>query len=203
MPNTDPRVDAYISKAQPFARPILEKCRDLVHRAVPDAEETIKWGMPFFMAHGALLANMAAFKAHCSFGFWKATAMKDSKKLLNASANAMGHLGKLASVDDLPDDKTLTAYIKEAAKLNQQGVKAPHNRNKPDEKLTVPAFFTKALGKHKKAKAQWAKFPPGRRREYVMWLSEAKSEETRNKRLETALEWIAEGKSRNWKYEKK
>ena len=160
--------------------------------------------MPFFQVHGAPLANMASFKAHCAFGFWKASVMEDPKKLF-AEKEAMGSLGKLTTVDDLPADKVLLQYLKHAASLNEQGVAAPRKRRSKEELEAVetPDFLTAALKKHKHAKAQFDAFTPGKRREYILWFTEAKTEATRNKRVAEALPWIAEGKGRNWKYEKK
>ena len=203
MPITDPRIDAAIAKAQPFAKPILMHLRGLVHKAVPEVEETIKWGMPFFVVHGAPLANMAAFKAHCTFGFWKEKALDDPKKILGR-VDAMGALGKLVSLDDLPKDAVLIDYLKRAAVLNAEGVSAPKRRRDPNENgEKVPAFLAAALKKNKQAKEQFDQFTPGKRRDYILWLKEAKTEATQQKRLANAVAWIAEGKSLNWKYEKK
>lgn len=138
-------------------------------------------------------------------GFWKASLMKDSILLENAkSENAMGHLGRIESLKDMPSDKKITAWIKEAMLLNDKGVKLPAKAKPADKKeLPVPEYFVKALAKNKKAKQVFENFPPSHKKEYVMWITEAKTEDTRNKRMTTALEWMAEGKSRLWKYEKK
>lgn len=206
MPNTDPRVDAYIEKKGGFARPILEHLRGLVHRAHPGIEETIKWGAPFYVLDGQLLCMMAAFKAHVSFGFWNAAAMKDAKKLLAVGQNtSMGHFGKITSMKDLPSDAQVSAYLKEAIALAEKGVKPSGDATRTRGKavLPVPAYFKNALAKNKKAKTGFEALPPSHKREYLLWFAEAKKEETRDKRVAQALEWIAEGKSRNWKYEKR
>jgi len=201
---TDKRIDQYIEEKADFAKPILKHIRELVHKACPDVEETIKWGMPYFDYHGSTVCGMAAFKEHCTFLFWKASLMKDPEKIFQISdREAMGHFGRITSMKDLPSDKILIAYIKEAAKLNEENVKHPP-RKKPvatTEPETPPDLIT-ALKKNKKAQAQYEKFSPGKKKEYILWLTEAKTEATRNKRLETAVEWISEGKSRNWKYER-
>lgn len=203
----DKKIDAYIAKSADFAMPILNHIRELVHKACPDVEEKIKWSMPFFDYKGEMLCHMASFKQHAVMGFWKASLMKDPSLVENAkSETAMGHLGRITSLKDMPSDKKITGWIKEAMELNDKGIKLPA-KEKPSEKekkeLTVPDYFTKALAKNKKAKQVFENFAYSHKKEYVMWVSEAKTEETRNKRMATTLEWLAEGKSRLWKYEKK
>lgn len=203
MPKKDPRVDAYIAKAQPFAQPVLKHLRKLVHQACPAVEETIKWGMPSFEYKGPF-CGFASFKQHAVFGFWKAALMKDAKALKEKQQSAMGHMGCITSLKDLPSDKKILSLIKEAMVLNDKGVKLP-----PRKKTTaatvpkIPSFFKRALEANKKAAAHFEKFPPGQKKEYIDWLTEAKTEVTREKRLETAIEWISEGKIRNWKYVRK
>lgn len=207
MPSKDPRIDAYILKSAEFARPILEHLRALVHKACPGAEETIKWGFPHFMYNNAILCNMAAFKQHCSFGFWKAPLMKDPGKLLvSVGETSMGHFGRITTLKDLPAGKVLMAYIKEAAKLNEEGVKVPVKKAAKEaapRMLEVPADLTKALSRSKAAKKTFDAFSYSNKKEYVQWITEAKTEETRKKRLDTAIEWMSEGKPRMWKYIKK
>lgn len=202
MGKKDPRIDAYISKSKDFAKPILEHFRELVHKACPDVEETIKWGMPSYDYKGPYCMS-ASFKQHCAIIFWKASLMKDPTLLKNArSETSMGHLRKITSPKDLPKDKVLISYLKEAATLNANGVKAPpKSRNKKE--LTIPDYFIKALDKKKKALKTFEDFSVAKKNEYVEWITEAKTEGTRNKRLVTAIGWLSEGKSRNWKYAKK
>ncbi len=202
MGKKDSRIDLYITKAKPFAQPILNHLRDLVHKGCPDIEETVKWGMPSFDYKGPF-CSMAAFKEHAAFGFWKASLMKDAEKLKDNQQSAMGHAGKIKSLKDLPSDKTLISWIKEAAKLNDDGIKLPPRKKTEKKDLIIPDYFTKTLSKNKKALQAFEKFPPSHKKEYVQWITEAKTEDTRNRRMETALEWIAEGKGRNWKYERK
>lgn len=202
--NTDPRVDAYIAKCAEFAQPILNYIRALVHKACPDATENIKWSMPFFEYNGGIICNMAGFKQHCSLGFWNAPLLKDPAGVLQLKdKNAMGHLDKITTLKDLPADKVLIALIKEAAKLAEQGVKKPAPAAKtPKAALPEPAELTAALKKNKKAKATFEGFPPSHRREYIEWITEAKTDATREKRIATTIEWLEEGKDRNWKYRK-
>ena len=204
MPNTDPRVDAYIAKCAEFAQPILKHIRELVHKACPEATENIKWTMPFFEYSGGIICNMAGFKQHCSLGFWNAPLLKDPAGVLHLKdKNAMGHLDKITSLKDLPADKVLIALIKEAAKLSEQGVKKPAPAAKaPKAALPEPTELTAALKKSKKAKATFEGFPPSHRREYIEWITEAKTDATREKRIATTIEWLEEGKDRNWKYRK-
>lgn len=202
MGKKDNRVDAYIAKSADFAKPILNHLRKLVHAGCTNIEETIKWGMPSFDYKGPL-CSMAAFKQHAVFGFWKAALMEDAGKMKNNQQNAMGHLGKIKSLADLPTDKLLLSRIKEAAKLNEDGVKLPPRKRTEKKDLIIPDFFIKVLSKNKKALQAFDNFSPSHKKEYVEWITEAKTEETRNRRMETAIEWIADGKGRNWKYERK
>jgi uncharacterized protein YdeI (YjbR/CyaY-like superfamily) len=198
MVTRDPRVDAYIEKSAPFARPILVHLREVVHAACPEVVETIKWGMPSF-EHKGLLCGMAAFKQHATFGFWKhAQVVEGDRKALDA----MGSFGKLTSVADLPPKRALAGYVKKAKKLNDDGVPAVREKRAPRKALPMPPEFTAALAKNKRARATFEGFPPGKRREYVDWIAEAKGADTRQRRLAQAIEWLAEGKARNWKYEK-
>ena len=193
----DPRIDDYIQSAAAFARPMLVHIRDTVHQACPQVEETIKWGMPTFMHAGGILCGMAAFKKHVSFGYWKhALVVGDG-----SAQEGMGSYGKMASLKDLPPKKTLLAHIRKAAKLNEDGVKAPAQRKSTKPPPQAPDDLAAALRKNKAAQATYEAFPPSCKREYVEWITEAKREETRAKRLAQAVEWMAEGKRRNWKYE--
>ncbi len=205
MPAYNKSIDAYIAKSAGFAKPILTHLRELVHQTCPDAEEKMKWSFPHFDYKGEMMCSMAAFKQHCAFGFWKGAIMKDPVlRETAASETAMGHLGKITSLKDLPSDKKIISWIKEAMALNDNGIKLPVKTKPAAAKETaIPDYFTKALAKNKKAKQVFDAFPPGKRKDCILWLTEAKTEATRNKRMETAIEWIAEGKSRNWKYEKK
>ena len=198
-------IDAYIARSADFAKPILNHIRELVHKTCPEVEEKMKWSFPHFDFKGEMMCSMAAFKQHAAFGFWKAVLMKDPALTETAKSEvAMGHLGRLTSVKDLPSDKKMTAWIKEAMFLNEKGIKLPA-KVKPaaTKELTIPDYFIKALIKNKKAKQTFDAFAYSHKKEYVMWISEAKTEDNRNKRMATALEWLSEGKSRNWKYERK
>jgi uncharacterized protein YdeI (YjbR/CyaY-like superfamily) len=204
MPIKDARIDLYISKSAEFAKPILIHLRELVHIACPDVEETIKWSFASFDYKGPM-CSMASFKQHCAFGFWKASLMKDKTLVGNAELeSAMGHYGKITSLKDLPPDKKIIAHIKEAMMLNDKGIKVPPRKATTTKKeIVVPVYFLKQLKKNKKALATFESFSPSHKREYVEWITEAKTDETKNRRMETAIEWMSEGKSRNWKYMKK
>jgi uncharacterized protein YdeI (YjbR/CyaY-like superfamily) len=203
MATTDPRIDAYIAKSAAFARPVLGHLRRLVHKGCPTAEETIKWGMPSFVHAGKILCGMAAFKGHCTFGFWhkgmNAVLGSDGSK----SGEAMGSLGRIRSLEDLPSDRRLLGYIRTAAKLNEADEPArPRAVRKPTRPLPVPGDLAAAMKRNRAAAAAFEKFSPGQRKEYIEWITEAKREETRARRLATAIGWLAEGKTRNWKYAK-
>jgi hypothetical protein len=191
----NPRVDSYIAKTAPFARPILEKIRTLFQRACPDIEETIKWGHVSF-EHRGMVGGFAAFKQHATFGFWRQDALPDPKGLFRG--RGMMASGRLTDVSQLPADKVLLDYIRAAVKLNENG--APPRKTKPKPPLKVPPYFTAALRKNKKALATFESFAPSCKREYVEWVTEAKRPETRDQRIATSMKWLAEGKKRNWKY---
>lgn len=192
----DERIDAYIARQQDFARPILERIRAAFHAALPDVEEGIRWGMPAFFWKKRPLANMAAFKAHATFGFWRGGEIVDAP----AAEKAMGQFGRMTSVADLPSDSALQEMIRKAAALAEQGP-APRAARAPKPELPVPEDFSAALAGTPPAADNFAAFSPSGRREYLEWIVEAKRPETRAKRIAQAAEWIAEGKSRNWKYE--
>ena len=203
MGKKEPRIDAYIEKSQDFARPILTHIRKLVHQACPEVEEKIKWSFPHFDYKG-MMCSMAAFKNHCTFGFWKAAIMADPHKLMSpVGETAMGSFGKITDISGLPADAVLIEYIKEAAKLNDEGIKLPSALKKEKEELNIPTYFLEAIAKNKKAQKTFENFSYSNQKEYVEWIVEAKTEETRKKRLNTTVEWLAEGKVRNWKYIKK
>lgn len=191
----DPRVDAYIAKAQPFAQPILTHLRNLVHSHSPGAEETLKWGVPHFVLGGQNLAGMAAFKDHATFGFWRDEEVTGSPR----NKGAMGSMGRLASLADLPDDAAMAALIAKAAALCAEG-KPKRPKDEPKAALDLPDDLGAALKANAAAQGHWAAFSPGKRRDYIEWVLEAKREETRIKRIETIVEQVAEGKDRNWKY---
>jgi uncharacterized protein YdeI (YjbR/CyaY-like superfamily) len=193
--STDPRVDAYIAKAQPFARPILEHIRKCVHAAAPEAEETMKWSSPSYTISGKIVMGMAAFKAHAVVHFWRGQEMG-----IDVSKDAMGQLGKLTSVDDLPPDGELDSLIRKAVELSQTPApRKPKHEPKPAPEMHPE--FEAALAKVPKAKAALDGFPPSAQREYLEWISEAKQDATRQKRIGDAVAWLSEGKRRHWKYE--
>ena len=199
----DPRIDAYIARSADFAIPILNHIRKRVHAACPEVEETMKWSMPFFL-HKGILCNMAAFKQHCTFGFWKESLIFDRDKGGgNKQDEAMGQFGRIGAIADLPNDNVLISYIKQAVRLNETGARLPA-RAKPKKKkdLIVPAGLVSALKANKKALTAFENFSYSHKKEYVEWITEAKTQETRKRRLATAIKWMAEGKSRHWKYVK-
>lgn len=199
MPTTDPFVDAYIDKAQDFAKPILNHIRKLVHETCPEVVETKKWSFPHFDYKG-MMCSMASFKEHCAFGFWKQSLLEDSA--FPAEKNAMGSFGRITSLKDLPNDKTMKKLIKDAMKLNDEGVKVVKAKPAAEKKeLIVPDVLLEALAKNEKAAETFNNFPYSCKKEYIQWITEAKTEPTRDKRLATTVEWLSEGKRRNWKYE--
>ena len=200
MGKKDPRVDAYITRSADFAQPILMHLRKLVHKADPDIQETVKWGMPSFV-DGGIVCQMAAFKQHVAFGFWKGKLILDGKG--RQVDDAMGSFGRLTSLKDLPSDSKLLGYIKKAVKLNLEGVKVPGQAKRKATPLRVPAGLSKALKASPKAAATFKALSTSHRNEYVEWITGAKLRATREKRLATALKWLAEGKNYNWRYEKR
>ncbi|BDU20693.1 YdeI/OmpD-associated family protein [Dyella sp. GSA-30] len=196
MAKHDPRVDAYIAKSAEFAQPILQHLRTVVHAACPEVEEGLKWGFPHFGYKGAMMCSMASFKQHCSFGFWL-----QAEVVGGEAAEGMGSFGKITSLKDLPSKRELTAYIKKAMALNDAGVKTKRPKAAPKPPPALPDDFAALLKKNKAAHATFQGFSPSAQREYVDWIAEAKTDATRNKRIATSLEWLAEGKQRNWKYQ--
>jgi len=192
----DPRIDAYIAKAGEFARPILEELRSRVHATNPAVVETIKWGMPHFTYKDKLYAGMSAIKAHCAFGFWHPLMRPNDR-----SFEGMGQLGKIASLADLPTRAEFARMARQAKKLTDDGVKAPAKPKAAETRLVVPSALRAALVKSPRARAIFEAFPPSKRREYADWVAEAKTDETRSRRVATSIEWLAQGKSRHWKYQ--
>ncbi|MBC7720935.1 MAG: YdeI/OmpD-associated family protein [Pedobacter sp.] len=198
---TNPAITTYISNAQPFAQPILNHIRELVHKACPEVEEKMKWSFPHFDYKGEMMCGMASFKQHCSFGFWKAKIMIDPILMANAETEtAMGHLGKITSLKDLPSDKKIIAYIKEAMQLNDDGKKVPKPKRTTPKELIIPDYITEAISKNATALAKFQAFTPSHKKEYVLWIDEAKTDVTKQIRLAKALATIAEGKPHNWQY---
>ena len=203
MGKKDKRIDNYIDNAQEFAKPVLRHVRSTVHKACTEVEEAIKWGSPHFMYEGKILCAMASFKAHCAFFFRLGSVMEDPKKIMTptGSGAGMGHFGKITSLSDLPSEKILIQYIREAMRLTREGVKK--TTAKPaTASLKVPDSFMQALKKNKEALENFQKFSPSHKREYIQWITEAKTDPTRERRIATAVEWISAGKGKNRKYEK-
>ena len=202
MKKTDKRIDAYIERSPVFSHAILKRLRTIVHKACPDVEETIKWGMPSFDYHGPMF-SFAAFKNHCVAGFWKAQLLDDPNNYLgerkNNGGEAMGHLGRITSIQQLPPEKVIINFLHQHMKLNVEGVKVP-KKIKPKSELVVSDQFKEALAKNKKALSHFEAFSVSQKREYADWINDAKTEATRNKRIATSVEWLSEGKIRNWKY---
>jgi len=202
MSSYDPRIDAYIENAAPFAQPVLNHLRDMVHRHCPDVQETIKWGFPHFEYLDRVQFNLASFKEHCTFGFWLAPLMTDPNGLLQLADKAsMGSLGRLASLRDLPPDKVLKDFIRQSMRLTEEGVR-PKKEAKKAVELEVPDYLLAVLKQHKRAYETFKNFPPSHRNEYISWIAEAKRPETRDKRIAEAMEMLSAGKSRHWKYQK-
>jgi len=198
---TEPKIALYIANAAPFAQPILNHLRALVHQACPETEEKIKWGFPHFDFKGPMV-SMAAFKHHCAFTFWKGDLLSDPHQVLDKNrSEAMGQMGKLTRLEDLPSDEIMIALIKEAMALNEAGVRLPQKPKMSGKKeLEVPDWFLDAIRSNPKAFETWENFSYSHRKEYLEWVTEARREETRSERLNKMLEQLQEGKSRNWKY---
>ncbi len=200
MATRDPKIDTYIAEAAPFARPILRRLRKVVHAGCPAVEETIKWGFPHFVYKGNI-AGMAAFRQHCVFGFWKDALLFDREK--SGQKEAMGQFGRLTHVSELPNDATLIAYVQKAAELNDAGIQVARSAKKRPTVPAAPADFTVALERNARARKTFENFSPSKRKDYIEWVTEAKRDETRRRRVATSVEWLAEGKTHNWKYERK
>jgi uncharacterized protein YdeI (YjbR/CyaY-like superfamily) len=203
MEQYDARVDAYIAKAAPFAKPILEYIRQVVHDASPKITETVKWGMPFFDYKGPV-CMMASFKQHLGFGFWKASRLNDPSGFVKGGDDeaAAGSFGRIEKMEDLPPADVLKDFVLQIIAINESGVKEPKKVAAPKVEITMPDDFNNLLASNPKALEHFFNFAPSKKKEYLEWIIESKSDATRQKRMEQALEWISEGKSRNWKYQK-
>jgi uncharacterized protein YdeI (YjbR/CyaY-like superfamily) len=195
----DPRIDEYIAKAQPFAQEILTHVRNRVHAVLPDVQEDIKWRMPAYLVGGKLVLITAAFKEHTALNFWRGQELESR----HDTVGAMGQFGKIKSLEELPSDAELDRLIRDAAELAEAGPSPRKPKHEPRPAVEIHPEFAAALEAAPTAKATFESFPPGQRREYADWIAEAKQDATRQKRIATAVEWIGEGKRRNWKYEKK
>ena len=202
MSTRDPRIDAYIAKQREFAKPILTHIRDIVHAACPDVHETLKWSSPHFDYRGGMMCAMAAFKEHAIFGFWKGALIDGVSPYRNNGGEAMGNFGRLTSVKDLPSKSVMMSLVRQAMRLNDEGISVPRSKKAPKPEATVPSALAAALDQNRRAAEQFEKFSPSNRREYIEWIDDAKRDDTRTKRIAQAIEWIAEGKGRNWKYQK-
>lgn len=202
MNSKNKAVDAYILKANAFAKPILESLRDSVHKACPDVAETLKWGFPHFIYQGQILCSMASFKNHCAFSFWQAPLINDPENILDTGKDrsAMGHLGKIEKLPDLPSKKNLTKYINQARNLIDEGAKITKKKTAQNRVLVIPDEISAALKSFPVAHTFFKALSYSHKKEYVEWVTEAKTEPTKQKRLKQTIEWLEEGKSRNWKY---
>jgi len=199
MAAKDPRVDSYISEAAEFARPILKHFRKIIHQGCPEAVETIKWGCPFFDYHG-LFCGFAAFKAHASLFFWRDIDVSRWLNKTNTAGAGMGQFGKIAAMADLPQDSVLLACVRAAVEQRDAPASITKRKRQPASELPVPGDLKKALTANAKAAATFKAFAPSHRRAYLDWIADAKQPATRERRVQTTIEWLAEGKQQNWKY---
>ena len=201
MGTRDPRIDDYIAKQQDFAKPILTRIRDIVHAACPEVQETLKWSTPHFQYRGGMMCAMAAFKEHALFGFWKGALIEGMSPNRNNGGEATGNFGRITSMKDLPSRTVLMSLVKQAMRLNDEGISVPKPKKAPRPEATVPGALAAALDQNRRAAGHFAKFSPSQRREYIEWIDDAKRDDTKVKRIAQAIEWISDGKGRNWKYE--
>jgi uncharacterized protein YdeI (YjbR/CyaY-like superfamily) len=203
MANKDKRIDVYIDNSPDFARPVLIHLRHLVHTACPNVEETTRWGFPHF-DHKGMMCSMASFKNHCAFGFWKASLMKDAEVLIYNNQKAMGHAGKIQRLPDLLSDHIIILQIKEAMELNEDGIKLPERKNEDKRPLIItPDSLKKEFVRNRKASNTYKNLNFAHKTEYIEWIEDAKNEVIKQKRILTTIEWLMEGKTRNWKYDVK
>lgn len=204
MNNLNKKVDDYIAKSEPFAKPILEHLRAIIHETCPDVGEDIKWGTPHYSYKGDHLCMLGSFKNHCSFSIYKAEFLKDEKIAASVKAGKkFGYMDKVKSVSELPSTETLISLIKEAMSINEQGIKKVIPVSDKPKTLETPDYLLDALAANEKAKAVWESKSDAFRKDYLVWIIDAKTDATRQKRIEQSLEWLADGKGRFWQYEKK
>ncbi|WPU95271.1 YdeI/OmpD-associated family protein [Mucilaginibacter sabulilitoris] len=203
MKNFDPKVDEYIATSADFAKPVLEHWRQLIHDNCPDVVEAIKWGFPHFDYKGDFMCVIASYKNHCSFTFLKAELMNDARLKDSKTLKPIQRfLGKVTKLSDLPPDEEFIGMLKEAMVLNEKGIKVMAPKSDKPKVLEMPDYFSEKLAGNAKAKAVFESKSDSFRKDYIIWISDAKTDATRQKRMEEAIEWIAEGKGRFWKYEK-
>ena len=164
---------------------------------LPEAEETIKWSMPAYTVGGKIVLITAAFKAHMALNFWRGQELESS----HASVGTMGQFGRIKDIDELPADPELDQLIREAADLSKNAPAPRKSKSAPKPPSDLHPDFAAALAKAPQAKAVLDGFPPSAQRDYLEWIADAKQDGTRQKRIATAIEWLSEGKRRNWKYE--
>jgi len=200
----NPKVDAYILNTAPFAQPILNELRATLETAEPELEETIKWGFPCFTFQSKLICSFSAYKNHCVFRFWQGSNLKDSAGILTkVGETEMGELSKIKNLEDLPNSEILINYIREAIELSK---KKSTKTIVSEKKITIDLKsydLQEIFSSFPKQAEKFDTFSPSHRKEYISWINEAKTEDTKLKRIKTMMEWLLEGKSRNWKYEKK
>ena len=200
MKRRSSEVDRYIRSSAVFARPVLRRLRTFFHRADPRISETIKWGVPHFEYQG-ILGSMAAFRKHVSVGFWKGGMIGDEAGVFESAGNRKMTMLRMRDVADVPSADLMLVYIRRAVALNERGMRIPA-RKRTAVRVAIPSFFSNALRANRKASDVFSRLSRSHQREYVDWLTEAKREETRQRRMATAIKWLSEGKPRNWKYMK-
>ncbi|MEO9802317.1 MAG: YdeI/OmpD-associated family protein [Reichenbachiella sp.] len=196
-PDASKKIDAYLTTVSSEHRPVLELIRKTVNAVDDRIQEDWKWRAPCFSLEG-LVCWFVAFKSHVGLNFFKGALIEDIHNAFVESededkGNRMIHF---KSIDEVKV-KVIQDYVKQAVLLNEQGIKIDFPKRKT---LETPDYLIEALNKNKKAKDVFESFTDAQRKDYIEWLVEAKREETRNKRMTQAIEWIAEGKTRNWKY---
>jgi uncharacterized protein YdeI (YjbR/CyaY-like superfamily) len=204
MTHFNPQFDDYIAKSADFAKPVMEYLRKIIHETCPEVEEVMKWGNPHFDYKGDMMCILAAYSKHCSFSLYKAELMGDPKLIESVKAGKkMGYMDKITSLTDLPEKAVLVAYIKEVMTLNEAGVKKARPKSETPQVIETPDYFNEELATNPLAKEIFESKSASFRKDYLIWITGAKTEATRQTRMEQSLEWIAEGKGRFWQYEKK
>jgi hypothetical protein len=201
------QVTAYAAAMPAYAQPIFAHLRALIHTTCPDTDEAIKWSIPHFERDGDYLCIFAASPGHASFTFYKQQLMSDPRLRDNLNLPAIKRfMGRLTSLSDLPDDATLAAMLQEAADLNARGVRLPDRAPKTPPVIDMPSAVATAvataLAANPAAQAVWDAKSAAWRKDYLVWITAAKTDPTRDARIAEALDWIADGKARFWKYQK-
>lgn len=196
MNEASENITAYIEKATPEFKEVMIALRSVLNNPNFDIKEDWKWGAPNFNNEG-MICWLAHFRNHVGMNFFKGTLIKDKYNLFTHYREEKGNRQlKFSDINQIIPEQ-IEYYIEEAIKLNQENIKVV----KKEIDTSLPLDLETELNNNPKAKMFFESLAPSYKRDYIEWIEEAKREATRTKRLATTMEWLSEGKKKNWKYE--